>query len=306
MNDELIHISEDGYLELPPLIDAHTHCADAGVHPPQGMSLWELVAPPDGLKHRYLRDTPRETLVRDMAEFSERARSNGIAGFVDFREGGPDGCRMLREASPHAFILGRPVSPSFNSMEMDELLSVADGLGLPSISDMGEAYIEKCAEAAHAAGKPFAIHVSERVREDIETILGLDPAFVVHMVQSTDADLRACADAGVPVVVCPRSNRYFGMEPPVVRMLDAGVAVSIGTDNAMLCSPDLRPEALIVSEMLGKSGRDPSDAIRILASGSETVRRRIGMETAEKHTRIPVHDGNPLSTLTGDGPVQLL
>ncbi len=236
---------------VPSLVDAHTHCADAGARPVPGMTLEELVAPPNGLKHRYLRETPRDVLVRDMAEFGRRAEANGIGAFVDFREGGAEGCRMAREACPSAVILGRPVSPEYDCNEVEEILSVADGIALPSLSDVDRRYAEKVAEQTRRAGKAFAIHVSERVREDIDAVLAMEPAFVVHMVEATDPDLRKCADSDVPIAVCPRSNRFFGKVPPLARMRAAGCTVAMGTDNAMLCSPDLRPEALLFNGILG-------------------------------------------------------
>ena len=103
---------------FPDVVDAHTHCADYGLHAPEGMSIEDLVAPPDGLKHRYLRETPPESLSANMRRFGDAAASAGCTTFVDFREGGAEGCRMLREAFPGAIILGRPTSPEFDPDEM--------------------------------------------------------------------------------------------------------------------------------------------------------------------------------------------
>src|SRR5204862_204046 len=68
----------------------------------------------------------------------------------------------------------------------------------------------------------------------IDAILALEPAFLVHCVQATPSDLNAIADAGVPVVVCPRSNAHYGLKTPVDRMRAAGVALAVGSDNGML------------------------------------------------------------------------
>ncbi len=297
--------SEERFLVMPALVNAHTHCADAGAHPRPGMTLEELVAPPDGFKHRYLRETPRASIIEDMKKYAAESRRNGIARFIDFREGGADGCRMLREASPDAFVMGRPVSPSFDPSEMDDILSIADGIALPSVTDMDRSYVEKCADAAHKAGRSFAIHVSERIREDIDFVLSLEPAFVVHMVAATESDLKRTADAGVPVVVCPRSNAFFGLLAPVMEMLDLNVEVALGTDNAMLCSPDLRPEALMLSEMLEKGGKDPVQALDILVSGSESVASRLKLEPRPA-VRLPVPEGSsdPLSALRSQAPAE--
>lgn len=226
---------------VPPLVNGHTHCADAGVRPERGMGLLELVAPPDGLKHRYLRETPPAVIGRDMRRYGEESRENGIAAFLDFREGGEAGCRLLRSACPDAVVLGRPLSGSFDQSELDGVLSVSDGLALSSVTDVGPPNAGRAADATHRAEKVFAIHASERAREDIDTILSMEPAFVVHMAAATDGDMRKCADAGVPIVVCARSNRFFGIVPPIKRMLNAGCDVALGPTTpcsaARTCAP---------------------------------------------------------------------
>ncbi|MFA6642265.1 MAG: amidohydrolase family protein, partial [Methanomethylophilus sp.] len=241
-------------LIVPELVDAHTHCADAGVKVRPGMTLEELVAPPDGLKHVYLRTTPPAVLARDIGRFTAEARTYGIGTIVDFREGGAAGARLLRQADPTAVILARPAAGGADPTELREILATADGLAVSSLTDLPYRDAEACAEAAHAAGKLFAVHVSERVREDLDPVLALAPDFVVHMCEATDGDLRTCTDAGVPSVVCPRSNRFFGRVPPLARMKKAGCEVALGTDNAMLCSPDLRPEAALAAELLEQQG----------------------------------------------------
>ncbi len=316
-------VSEDGKIELfegacrgtpdvrgvivPSLVDAHTHCADAGAKPVPGMTLEELVAPPDGLKHRYLRETPRDVLVRDMADFGRRAKANGIGTFIDFREGGAEGCRMAREACPGAVILGRPISQEYDSAEVEEILSVADGIALPSLSDVDRRYAERVAEQTHRAGKAFAIHVSERVREDIDAGLALQPAFVVHMVEATDPDLKKCADSDVPVAVCPRSNRFFGKVPPLARMRAAGNTVALGTDNAMLCSPDLRPEALLFDSILGDTPGSRAWTWECACSGARKLLYRTRGLSASRYREtgysvLPLAGEGAESAWTSDAP----
>jgi cytosine/adenosine deaminase-related metal-dependent hydrolase len=286
---------------FPLLTDGHTHCADAGaaplVHP--GMSIEELVAPPDGLKHRYLREASEETLRRDMAAFDAAASSNGIGRFIDFREGGIRGAKLAKEACPHAVIMGRPVSPEFDADEVSELLKTADGIAVSSVSDMDKEYIARLADSCHRAGKPFALHASERIREDIDTVLSFEPSFIVHMCEASDRDLKMTADAGVPIVSCPRSNRFFGKTAPLKRMLDAGCTVALGTDNAMFCTPDLRPEAALAAELLQTQGGNPEDAWGLLAAGKLLNRART-------LTRLEKGDGAAVLPCPGTGPESAL
>lgn len=256
---------------LTDTVDMHTHCADYGLEVPPGISLEDLVAPPDGLKHRYLRSTPPDVLEASMRRFAADSRSSGSATFVDFREGGAEGCRMLRRSAPDAVILGRPTAPEFDPEEVASILETADGIGIPSPSDMDWGYIEAVADAVRDERRIFAIHVSERVREDIDFVLSLDPAFVVHMCEADDDDLAKCAEAEVPVVVCPTSNAYFGKACPASRVLSNGADLALGTDNGMLCRPDMLDEAEVLRGVLGDGPDAASDAVRALARASGKI-----------------------------------
>lgn len=256
-------VSAEGII-LPGIVDSHTHLGDAGLVLGRRYGLEELVAPPDGLKHRYLRETSDDVLMASMKDYSTSLIESGVSRYMDFREGGERGIRLLRTACPEAFILGRPVSSEYDPNELESLLRTADGIGISSITDMGVHYAESIADAVHRGKKFLAIHVSERIREDIDAVLSLEPDLVVHMVQATDGDMRRCADADVPVSVCTRSNIYFGMIPPVRRMYDAGMRVSAGTDNAMLSSPDIFSEIRTFLGVLKAQGGKPVPALASL------------------------------------------
>lgn len=256
---------------LTDILNMHTHCADYGLRIPSGMSLEDLVAPPDGLKHRYLRTAPESEIRGSMIRFSEDSRAFGSASFVDFREGGVEGCRMLREAAPKAVILGRPVSPEFDPEEIARILGYADGIGIPSISDMDIGYIESVADAVRDARRIFALHVSERVREDIDLVLSLDPAFVVHMCEATDDDICKCAEAEVPIVVCPTSNAYFGKRCPAARVLANGADMALGTDNGMIRSPDAVDEAAVLAGLLQEEDDPLVSAMKSLTAASGKI-----------------------------------
>ena len=279
------------------VIDGHTHIGDAGLVLDRKYTLEELVAPPNGLKHRYLRSTSRDEVMVSMRDYAD-ALCGPVTHFIDFREGGVEGVRMLRDVSDKAVILGRPISPEFDPNEVDGILDVADGLGISSISDMSLRYIEALADAAHRKGKIFAIHASERIREDIDSVLSLEPDFIVHMCESTDMDMRKCADADVPVVVCATSNMYFGKVPPIARFVKSGVTLSIGTDNAMLCPPDIFKETSAFS-MIAREQGCPSDVpYRALFTGGckcLITRSRIGMNIGAPVVPC-VFDHDPIRT----------
>ena len=272
-------------LFIRDLVNAHTHGGDYGLKVPAGLSLEELVAPPNGLKHRYLSELGPEGLRDNLRRFDRASAGYGSSSFIDFREGGVEGCRALRECSRDAIVLGRPVSPEFDPGEVHDILQIADGIGLPSISDMDMRYIEAIADEVRRERKILAIHASERVREDIDAVLSLDPAFVVHMCEATDGDMSKCAEMEVPIVVCPSSNAYFGKATPVVRMLDAGAEVSLGTDNGMLCEPDLIKESEVLRGLIETQGGDPSDVWGCLSGFACKLLNRTSRMMEERQER---------------------
>jgi cytosine/adenosine deaminase-related metal-dependent hydrolase len=228
----------------PALFNAHTHVGDTvGMEAPWTGPLDGLVTPPDGLKHRILRSTPRPVLLKAMrASIGVMARA-GTIGFADFREGGEAGVRDLLEAAG-----GLPCRPVIFGRDGGE--GIAEGLGIASIRDCPDA--EAAVAAAKREGKLVAFHAGERDPLDIEGALLYDPDLLIHCTHAEDGQLREIAERGIPVAVCPRSNWILGVSssrahPPIGRMLDLGCTVLLGTDNAMFVQPDLWGEMAFVS-----------------------------------------------------------
>ena len=246
-------------LILPGLWNAHTHLGDAVVTQELKGNLEELVAPPHGLKHRVLARAKDEAVIAAMRRAMATMLRTGTTGFSDFREGGVKGLKLLYAAQTGlplgGVALGRPAGLAYDPREVSALLRAADGLAVSSYVDWPEGELEEVAADVRRARKIFAIHCSERIREDIDKVLDLSPSFLVHMVQATDADLERTADAGVPIVVCPRSNAFFGLAPDIPRMLRAGIELRLGTDNAMINVPSVLREmdfAYRVARMRGE------------------------------------------------------
>lgn len=296
---------------LPSPVNAHTHCADGAVKVLPGMSIEELVAPPDGLKHRYLKNASEKELELSIGRFSQSSAANGSPVFIDFREGGAKGCALLRMVAPEAVILGRPVSPEFDPEEISDILDIADGIGLSAISDIRTDYAEDIADEVRRKGKMLGIHVSERVREDIDAVLSLDPTFVVHMTEASDGDMLKCAESDVPAVICPGSNAYFGKVPPASRMLECGMEFSLGTDNAMLRTPDLRKEAFIAASLLELGGCNPGYVWKAMAFNSRRLIYGRGRADIRKGGPAEVsvfpckNMGRPMDALMSSEPVPL-
>lgn len=263
-------------LLVPGLWNAHTHLGDAVVTQELRGTLEELVAPPLGLKHRILAKAKDEAVVAAMQRAMATMLRTGTTGFSDFREGGLKGLRLLYAAQValplEGLALGRPAGLAYDASEVAALLRASDGIAVSSYVDWPAGELEKVAADARRARKPFAIHCSERIREDIDKVLDLSPAFLVHMVQATDADLARVADAGVPVVVCPRSNAFFGLTPDIPRMLRAGVELRLGTDNAMINVPSILREMDFAYRAARMKGEVPARTILEMALRGRRLR----------------------------------
>ncbi len=256
-------------LVLPGLWNAHTHLGDAVVTQELRGTLEELVAPPNGLKHRVLAKAKDAAVIAAMQRAMATMLRTGTTGFSDFREGGLKGLKLLYAAQAalplDGVALGRPSSLAYDAREVASLLRAADGIAVSSFIDWPEGELEKVAADVRRARKIFAIHCSERIREDIDKVLDLSPSFLVHMIQATEADLERVADAGVPVVVCPRSNAFFGLTPDIPRMLRAGLEVRLGTDNAMINVPSVLREMDFAYHVARMKGEVPAREILEMA-----------------------------------------
>jgi len=238
---------------LPGLFNAHTHIGDTvAMDTPITGDLASIVAPPDGLKHRILRATDQRTLTAAMRSTMEYMERTGTAGFADFREGGPPGVSALKEAAA-----GLGIRPLILGRDGGEVH--ADGLGISSVRDIQDH--ERQIDEARRKGKLIAIHAGERDHHDIEGALSCDPDLLIHCTHARDRDLRECADRGIPIAICPRSNWVLGVThsaaaPPVARMIELGCTVFLGTDNTMFIQPDLWREMAFLSVITSVSARD--------------------------------------------------
>src|SRR2546425_5786088 len=292
---------------IPAFTNAHTHVADAIVREELTGSLEDIVAPPHGLKHRVLATAKDEDVVDGMRGMVQVMARTGVARFWDFREGGLPGVRLLLRAALGGpvvpTVLGRPARIKYRREEVDAILRVADGIGISSALDWPRDEVEKLAAHARRAGKAFAAHCSERVREDIDDVLDLKPAFLVHMLEATDADLQRTADAGVPVVSCPRSNVFFGKVPDLPRFLRHGLTVLLGTDNAMVNAPSVLREvefAYKVSRLRGGVAARNVLGMALRGRTGPAGPPRIGIRVGDPADLVVFHiptDGDPFANL---------
>lgn len=257
--------AQPGCWILPCFFNAHTHIADTiAMDMPVSGSLSELVAPPDGLKHRLLRAASKEELVGAMASTIATMVRSGTAGFADFREGGAEGVQALLQA-----LEGAPCRAVIFGREGGE--EVARGLGISSTRE--GPHVEAAAAEARRRGLPVAIHAGEKNAADVDAAIALEPDLLIHCTHADDRQLRKIADLQIPVAVCPRSNWTLGVaagasHPPLARMLELGCRVWLGTDNAMFVQPEMFGEMAFASLVYRIP---PREILKMAVSGSELL-----------------------------------
>jgi cytosine/adenosine deaminase-related metal-dependent hydrolase len=240
-------------LILPTSINAHTHLGDSFIrfkHLKLPCNVKDLVAPPSGLKHKLLKEASEQEILKGIRMSLGEMSTSGTSCFCDFRESGLIGIFELKKAMKNydigSVILSRPSQMIYKKEELDKLLQNSDGIGLSSISDWEPSEIEKIANHVRKKKKLFALHASEVVREDINRILDLHPNLLVHMIAATKADLDRVNDANISIVICPRSYTFFRLKNNLKLMKKMGVRLLLGTDNAMINTPDVIQEVRVL------------------------------------------------------------
>jgi len=288
----------------PRFVNAHTHIADSAFKDPPFLSLSDLVGP-GGWKHRKLLQTPRQRLEEGMRRSLRTMMATGTCAFADFREGGPDGvemlCEVLRDYPLISRIMGRP---------RDGEACIHEGcwgLGISSTRDHDSEWLRAAVQAARSKGHAVAVHAGEAGRDDISDALDLEPDFLVHMNRASEDDLKRAACAGVPIVICPRSNLVTGVGmPDVKKMIDLGITVGVGTDNVMLNSPNIFDEMQLIGKALLHDDRQVFNMCTLNGAKIMGIDQRVGSICEGKEGRVMVIDGrsdnlggseNPLASL---------
>jgi cytosine/adenosine deaminase-related metal-dependent hydrolase len=282
-------------LILPAFVNAHTHIGDSmAKEAGGGLTLEELVAPPDGLKHRLLDDASQSELVAAMKRTVSFMERGGTATFVEFREGGVDGVEAIRKAlhgmSIDSVVLGR---------ESIEAMEAANGFGASGAND-GDFTRERNATAREE--KLFGIHAGEVDASDINPALDLEPDFLVHMVHAESLHLDRVDDSSVPVVVCPRSNVVTNVGVPPIEKLVDRTTVALGTDNVMTNSPSMFREMEFAAKLADVSATEVLQMATI--NGADIAGLNNGLVAEGRDADLLVLDGDSDNLSGARNPVR--
>lgn len=259
-------IDAEGSLLCPTFLNAHTHIGDSIIKDEgYGLTIDEMVKPPNGVKHKALSKASDNDIIDSMKESMWDMVLSGTSHFIDYREGGVEGVKLLKKAAEDIpitpIILGRDDSfygddPDLHKVKIaiNKLLKVADGIapsGFGEITDeVAHLIVEECSKKSkiasiHAAESKEAQLNSIEKTERTEIKRALDSNFnqVVHCTNPMDYDLELLSKSNVNVVLCPRANATLGVGiSPLNEIINLGIKPLIGSDNIMLNSPNMLRE----------------------------------------------------------------
>ena len=252
---------------VPKFINLHTHIGDSVIKDPKlGKynkysfipNLDSLIKPPNGLKHKALSIINKKKLLISMKNTINDLYSTGISTIVDFREGGTNGIKLIKQASKASniktIILSRPKNNFLEQenikKEIKKIIDLSDGFGVSGYNDIDENIIYEMRKIANQKNKIFAIHSGEKDKSDIDDAISLNPDMIIHLTNATSKHLKKIKDRDIPVVICPRSNIITGVGfPPVKKMMEYDICLGLGTDNIMLNSPNMFEEMNILFKL---------------------------------------------------------
>ena len=255
----------EGLLLVPGFINMHTHIGDSiAKDATLAGSVDSKIHPILGAKQRILRQTKPDHLVSFMKNSCHSMIKKGITTFVDFREGGPAGISLLRQALENipirGIILGRvelyhdktqikknlPLTPDAKKTLL-QVIKNSDGIGISGANENSDSALQyysktKKIRAIHSSETKQSMAASKKITKKTETsrALQLKPHFLVHMTFAGTDDLKKAARKTRGIVICPRANSSLAEGiPNFEAMAKAGCTIGIGTDNVMINSPDM-------------------------------------------------------------------
>ena len=288
-------IDASGKIVCPRFINAHTHIGDSIIKDEgDGLSLDEVVKPPRGIKHLALESASDDELIEAMKDSMWDMYNLGISHFMDYREGGLDGVKLIKEASKDIpitpIILGRDSSfygedPDYHQVKVAirKLLKHADGIGLSGFGEIDTTVAEIICEKCEAAGKISSIHIAESESNQyvsLEKTSKTEPqrAFeagfnqVVHMTNPKNDDINQLSKSNSSLAICPRSNGALSVGIiPLFEVLKTGVKPLIGSDNIMINRPNLFREMEFTLKIMKGFSKNYIAAVEVLKMATTNV-----------------------------------
>ena len=288
-------IDVEGAVVCPSFINGHIHIGDSIIKDEgYGLSLSEMVKPPNGVKHKALANASDDELIDAMKQSMWDMVRSGTTHFIDYREGGLDGVKLLKKASEDIpikpVILGRDNSfygddPDLNKVKtaVRKLLKIADGIAPSGFGEITEDVAKIIVDECKKQNKISSIHVAESESNQIESLeefgkteieKGVSSNFdqLVHLTNPKGNDLKMVSSSNANVVVCPRANATLNVGVcRLNEMMEMGMAPLLGTDNVMLNSPNMLRELEFTLKLMSVYYKSYIDPLKLLQMATTNV-----------------------------------
>ena len=288
-------IDVDGSVVCPSFINGHIHIGDSIIKDEgYSLSLSEMVKPPNGVKHVALSNASDDELIDAMRKSMKEMVESGTTHFIDYREGGLEGVKLLKKASADLpikpIILGRDDSfygddPDLTKVKnaVRKLLKIADGIAPSGFGEITPEVAKLIVDECDKQGKISSIHVAESESNQIESLnrdnqteisKGINANFsqLVHLTNPKGNDLEEVSKSGQNIVVCPRANATLNVGvAPLNKMLDLGFKPLLGTDNVMLNSPNMLRELEFTLKLMSVYYKDYINPVDLLKMATTNI-----------------------------------
>ncbi len=285
-------------------VNAHTHLGDSFIMDEPVGTLAEIVGP-GGFKHTHLANTNVEKISQYMEESIEFMKRSGTHIFFDFRETGNRARMTIETIRNHSdgIVLARPE----NIEDFKKVLDIIHGIGFSAVSDMNMDYARSLSEFAHKNGKIVASHFSENRVESLENIGEIKPDFLVHCTALDKKQLMDLYQITENIAVTPRSNRFFNIESDYRKFLDNGFNLCLGTDNAMICLPDLFGEMEFLYRIQKNVNRiSPEEILEMATINPYKMLETFHIEYREKWLCFKEREMTPYSIIRSSGKIPFI
>lgn len=254
-------IDAQGQIVCPTFLNAHMHIGDSIIKDQgYGLSLDEMVKPPNGIKHVALANSSDDSLIDAMRNSLIDMINSGISHFIDYREGGIKGIKLLKKAAKNLpvtpIILGRDDSfygdnPDLKAVKIAsrKILKIADGIAASGFGEITDEAAEIITKSCEKYNKISSIHAAESEAAQINSInktnfSEIERAVrnnfkqIVHITNPKNNDLKLINESKINVVLCPRANATLSVGIPPLNIINTSNPL-LGTDNVMFNSPNI-------------------------------------------------------------------
>ncbi len=236
----------------PSFTNAHVHTGDASA---QDYGIYKSIEErigAEGLKFRVIED--KEKVKAGIEYALKEMKLQGTGAFADFREGGIEGVKLLKDALDKIKIKG-VILGRLNGDTPEKVLEYSHGFGISSTDAYNFDTFRNLRELAKNEKKLFALHAGE-VKDDIKEALKLRPDFIVHLTQADEESLEEIFKSKTKAVLCPRANATLAVGLPRIKDILENTLTAIGTDNVMINSLSMLREAEFIFKIARAQSRD--------------------------------------------------